>query len=288
MSRRRDLSTDISTDKKFKSDNISDLAALLYTWMIPHADDSCRLIAKDPEEVNLLVWPNRRKTDEETAACIEELLDAGLIGQDDTGNYFFPSTSFYKYNTKIPVDKRVVTPALRQRRPAVSAKSPENSEECRSAAKPPEKGVLPSPSPSPSLLKSRPPDPGEAPDLSEKRKLDQEIQEIFLQTKEIAGGDHKRAKDLCNFVGKTLREGEHLGDSRMVIHRAILDTLGALRARASKEGKPIDQALLWPYLQQTYKAKRAKSLQAECQEYKHAPPGKFGEILDLICRRAKA
>jgi hypothetical protein len=149
MSRRRDLSTDISTDKKFKAENISDLAALLYTWMIPHADDFCRLLAKDPEEVNLLVWPNRKKTDEETAGCLDELLDAGLIGQEEDGHYFFPAASFYKYNTKIPADKRVVTPPLRQQKPAIrvgkegsaAVISPEKADKRHLSAKSPEKAV---------------------------------------------------------------------------------------------------------------------------------------------------
>jgi len=108
MSRRRDLSTDISIDKKLK--RVSDFAALLYTWMIPHADDSCRLVAKDPEEINLLVVPNRRKTDEQVSEALDELLDAELIGQYESGNYFLPSTSFYKYQSKIALERRVVTP----------------------------------------------------------------------------------------------------------------------------------------------------------------------------------
>jgi hypothetical protein len=108
MSRRRDLSTDISVDKKLK--RLSDFAALLYTWMIPHAGDDCRLGAKDPEEINLLVVPNRRKTDDEVAAALDELFDADLIGQDESGHYFLPSTSFYKYQNKIALERRAVTP----------------------------------------------------------------------------------------------------------------------------------------------------------------------------------
>src|SRR5689334_21818259 len=115
-----------------------------------------------------------------------------------------------------------------------------------------------------------------------------QTEEVFRLAKELAGNDKGRAKELCNFVGKTVREGTNFGDPVEVINDAILYTLNQLKAKSLKEGKPIDEALLWPYLQQTYKFKRTKALQDESERYKKAPLNKFGDVLDKIQGRTRA
>jgi len=115
-----------------------------------------------------------------------------------------------------------------------------------------------------------------------------QTEEVFRLAKELAGNDKRRAKELCNFVGKTVREGTNFGDPVEVINDAILYTLNQLKAKSLKEGKPIDEALLWPYLQQTYKFKRTKALQDESERYKKAPLNKFGDVLDKIQGRTRA
>lgn len=297
MSRRRDLSTDISTDKKMK--RLSDFAALLYTWMIPHAGDDCRITgAKDPEEINLLVVPNRRKADEEVAAAIDELLDAKLIGQDADGRYFFPAESFYKYQTRVPVEKRVKTPAPGRHSTAKTPSLGENTEEHRRAALSPEIAVLPSPSPSPSPSEVAAPDAAPV-DNSEHAVKDavpgnpyQSMERLVVTpvpigpalelAAEIAGKDDGRMRELCKFAQKTFRECIHFGDSPEAAADAILHTFRSLKAKAEKDGRPIDAALLWPYLQQTHKFRRTTALQSESAKFKTAPVGSFGEIMDQV------
>ena len=88
MPRCRKISTDISVEAKLN--RVSLLAALIYTWGIPHAKDDCRLPKKDPEELRLIMIPGRPNTAEDVAAALAELVDARLLGTDDDGNYFFP------------------------------------------------------------------------------------------------------------------------------------------------------------------------------------------------------
>ena len=60
VSRRRWLSTKISKDKRVNALAMqSDFAALLYTWMIPHASDDAT-ITGDAEELLYIVLPGRR------------------------------------------------------------------------------------------------------------------------------------------------------------------------------------------------------------------------------------
>lgn len=87
MSRRRYVSTDISTDKAVNrlATQHGDFAALFYTWLIPHAEDDATFPA-DPEELLMKVCPGRR--DKEIAdiqGAIEAMLELGLIEQ--TSNY---------------------------------------------------------------------------------------------------------------------------------------------------------------------------------------------------------
>jgi|GEM_PF-5390262 len=154
MARRRYISTLISVDPKVTrlAENHSDFAALLYTWMIPHAEDDTTLTG-DPDELILTVIPGlRSKTREDVVSALEAMVEEELIIWDKENSViYFPSASFYKYQTYVRQDKRM----SEEEQP-----SPTNSEERRQTPKKiteqrtsPEKGASPSPSPSPSPSK---------------------------------------------------------------------------------------------------------------------------------------
>ena len=130
MPRRRYISTDISVDKRINA--LSDFAALLYTWMVPHADDDGTITA-DPDEIGWTVVPGRRRRTPQIAAALEEIENQTLVISNGCGKLFFPFESFYKYQTYIPPAKRRdFDPNAEKRR-----KTPKNA-------------ASPSPSPSPS------------------------------------------------------------------------------------------------------------------------------------------
>lgn len=107
MARRRYLSTNISTDKlvgKLASE-YGDFAALLYTWMLPHAEDDCS-VESDHDEIMLAIVPAfRKKKRADIDKAIAGMLELGLLLQDDDG-YYFPPAAFYHYQTYIKDDKR--------------------------------------------------------------------------------------------------------------------------------------------------------------------------------------
>lgn len=129
MARKRYISTEISIDTKLN--RVSDLAALLYSWMVPHAGDNCRLSAKNAEELRLSVIPGRRRSDEEIEAAVAELVDQQLIGREADGRYYFPAESFYKYQTYIKPGNRAETPPINA---ANQRKTPEIAEDQRKTA----------------------------------------------------------------------------------------------------------------------------------------------------------
>lgn len=147
MARRRYLSTEISIDKALNrlATEHGDFAALLYTWMIPHALDNT-LIEADPEELLYIVMPRRRDvTVEQIEAALTAMDDLDLIIWDRAAEVIqFPPESFYKYQTYIPPAKR--TTAKRRRTPK-NADNRRNAEERRET---PLSYPSPSPSPSPS------------------------------------------------------------------------------------------------------------------------------------------
>jgi hypothetical protein len=109
MSRRRYVSTEISTDKAVNrlAMQHSDFAALLYTWLIPHAEDDATFPA-DPEELLMKVCPGRRdKEPEDIQSALDVMLSMGLIERcDDVRRLRFPTASFYKYQTYVKGDRR--------------------------------------------------------------------------------------------------------------------------------------------------------------------------------------
>lgn len=176
MSRKRYVSTDISIDTKLN--RVSELAALLYTWMLPHAADNCRLSAKNAEELRLSVMPGRRRTDDEVEAAVDELIGQELIGRDGDGRYYFPAESFYKYQTYIKPANRSETPpentGKHRKTPKISEERRTSPENAGDQQKTPESTVslsLPL-SPSLSLKAGRP----EAPAFSQS-EIDRNIAE---------------------------------------------------------------------------------------------------------------
>lgn len=76
MAQRRMISKSISTSRKLS--RVSDFAALLFTWIIPHCDDYGHLDGS-PELVKAIVVPLRSKTVEEIETALKELITIELI-----------------------------------------------------------------------------------------------------------------------------------------------------------------------------------------------------------------
>lgn len=110
MSRRRYISTDISTDPK-----VADLAeeggafpVLLYTWLIPHLDDWGRAPG-DPKEIRLMVLPGFPCTSKDVEQALELMQKVGLIYRYEVAGKKYlcvnPET-FYKHQSYIQQKKR--------------------------------------------------------------------------------------------------------------------------------------------------------------------------------------
>ncbi|WP_339063590.1 DnaD domain protein [Tepidibacillus marianensis] len=138
MSRRRYLSTDISLDKRVNklATKYGDFAVMLYTWMIPHAGDDA-IINADPEELMFMVIPGRRdKNEEDIVSALEGMNELELIYWDrDNNAIYFPTSSFYKYQTYIKQSNRR-TVEVEQQEPTNNTneiddeqKTPQNAEE---------------------------------------------------------------------------------------------------------------------------------------------------------------
>src|SRR3990167_4080356 len=76
MANRRMISKSISTSKKLMK--VSDFAALLFSWLIPHCDDYGHMDGS-PEMVRGIVVPLRNKTIEEVKNALEELEAISLL-----------------------------------------------------------------------------------------------------------------------------------------------------------------------------------------------------------------
>jgi len=112
------VSTDISTDTRInRLAEQSDFAALLYTWMIPHADDAGQL-PSDPEELLFTVIPGRRSRNvSDVADALAAMHELGLVVWDaDAGTLCFPSKAFYKYQSYIKDGTRMNSAEQRRTR----------------------------------------------------------------------------------------------------------------------------------------------------------------------------
>ena len=111
MSRRRYISTTMSVDKALnRLASQSDFAALLYTWMIPHAEDDTTLTG-DADDIASLVIPKRRdKSPEDVEQAIALMDKEGLVWRyhraDGKPMLQFPPDAFYRYQTYIAKDRR--------------------------------------------------------------------------------------------------------------------------------------------------------------------------------------
>lgn len=76
MANRRMLAKSISTSLQVNKLGIE--AQLLFTWMIPHADDDGRLNG-EAEYINFLIVPAKRWTKSQTEGYLKTIHDAGLI-----------------------------------------------------------------------------------------------------------------------------------------------------------------------------------------------------------------
>lgn len=150
MSRRRYLSTRVSTDALVNrlAREAGDFAALLYTWLIPHADDDGGL-PDDPEEILLTVMPGRRdKEAADIAVAITAMVTLGLL-QHCGGRLYFPAESFYRYQTYVsdsrrrapesppppaPEPSRATNSAEQRRTPQTSARQRETAQNSASVS----------------------------------------------------------------------------------------------------------------------------------------------------------
>src|ERR1019366_1144653 len=121
MARRRYLSTEISIDLAVNRLAVkhSDFAALLYTWLIPHAKDNGTMKG-DPEEILAIVVPLRRdKCESDIEAALIAMQDEELITWDrEAGIVIFPPT-FFKHQSYI-TEKRRAEASI----PEITHKSP--------------------------------------------------------------------------------------------------------------------------------------------------------------------
>jgi hypothetical protein len=101
VARRRYLSTEISVDPKVAALGGGGLLpVLLYTWLIPHADDF-GMVPADPVKLKLLVMPGLMVSTEELADAVEKIMTSGLMTRTDSGMLAFPTSTFYKYQTYV-------------------------------------------------------------------------------------------------------------------------------------------------------------------------------------------
>lgn len=147
-----------------------DFAALVYTWMIPHATDDGTLTG-DVEELMCTVVPGlREKTAEDVTAALVGMNELGLV-EWDNGTIRFPREAFYRYQTYIPVAKRRG-----------------NGDEQRIS---PQNTVSPPPSPPPSPPYSPPPPTEEQEDVT---RIEREVLVILRNT---PGYDFEYSQDLA-------------------------------------------------------------------------------------------
>lgn len=76
MAQGRIINKSISLSEK--ANTISDAAALLYSWMIPHSDDF-GLLQGSPMTIKALVAPMRSWSIEQVKTFIDEMVDVGLV-----------------------------------------------------------------------------------------------------------------------------------------------------------------------------------------------------------------
>jgi hypothetical protein len=254
MSRRRYLSTEISTDTRVNRLVLKagDFAGLLYSWAIPHADDDGSLTA-DPEELLYSVLPGRRdKTPEDVARAVDEICGLGLMYREN-GRLYFPPESFYRFQTYIPVEKR---------------RSANNTEERRATPKNASSlSPLPPLPPSPSLSLGNPP----SADPYKKDGVNR-----IEPAERLLAREPTRFQRLPSWIGKMRKEKYENLD--------ISSALERLEDWEAKNGPVVDW---YPWLTKIISKVRTERLQGHSTEFKrNGDPLQLGEIMNRSSRRA--
>lgn len=161
MSRRRKLSTDISTDAKV-AELGEVLPMLLYTWAIAHADDWGRLTG-NPRQFKLLVCPGIDNSTAEIDEALTKVEQAGLWYRYEVeGEKYlaYPRESWFKHQSYINESKRYSDAGSEIPPPPTEVEywqeSARNSKKQQESAR---NSASPSPSPSPSQDVARARDP---------------------------------------------------------------------------------------------------------------------------------
>ena len=104
--RKRYLSTDISVDAKVTQliEEVGPWAGLLYTWMIPHAEEDGTLTAH-PMELKMKIFPGLSVGVEDIRQAVQSMEHIGLITVSGE-QILFPVDSFYRYQSKVAREKR--------------------------------------------------------------------------------------------------------------------------------------------------------------------------------------
>lgn len=161
MARRRYLSSDVSLDEEVDAlAQESDFAALLYTWMIPHAEDDAT-ITGSPNRLRAKVIPLRDKSSEDVSAALGLMEVHGLFEFWDRESdvIYFPPEAFYRYQSYIPDAKRRPPLNAEQRREATGIsderrKTPQNTASLSLSLSP---SLSPSPSSAPRISETASP-----------------------------------------------------------------------------------------------------------------------------------
>ena len=155
MARRRYISTKISIDKDINKmacehGSFGVFTALLFSWMIPHAEDNTSLTG-DPYEIKMTVVPGLEQTTEDVEKALTIMAEHGLILWDKRiPRIEFPVDVFYGIQTYIGEKNRISANTI-----DTFLSTAENAELRRETPK-----NTASPSPSPSLSPS--PSPSKA------------------------------------------------------------------------------------------------------------------------------
>ncbi len=151
MARKRYISTDISLSGKIEelARRCGGYAVVLFTWMIPHADDWGRMEG-DADKVFYTVTPRFAtlgRSPEDVEQALQAMHEIGLLHRYKIGCTWyiqFNMDTFYEYQTYIPIAKREQDKSSYPA-PELNRKVAQNSTERREVAQ-----NTPSPSPSPS------------------------------------------------------------------------------------------------------------------------------------------
>ena len=151
MSRRRYISTDISTDAKIAElAEYGTLPLLLYTWAIPHMDDWGRMTG-DARQFKLLVCPALDVSTKEVDEALDQIASVGLWQRyevDGKKYIAIPKDSWFKHQSYINKSKREDDSGSDFPAPPNDneyRKTPQNTEEQQVTS---QNTVSPSPSPS--------------------------------------------------------------------------------------------------------------------------------------------